>query len=439
MNSCLALALLILTNLTCQVPQSSPRLTSEQRSAALNAIKVKLQEKYVFREMRPKIVETLTRSEKAGRYDVDDPYVFATRLTEDMRAAAHDHHLCLSVDQTAYRAALEPSKGKEGTNDLERRRTIRNHHGLTETRILPGNVRYLKIASFDWLQDETGAVYDDAMRFLRDGDAIIIDIRGNGGGTHSAVQYLISHFLEPGTLEYTFVDEFGKNDQIHALDYLPAGRLIGKPLFVLINGGVGSAAEAFAYDIRQFKLGELVGSKTVGAANTCSDYPIAPEFMLTVSTGHPIHAISHSNWEGEGVSPTVPTSPAEALDVAESLALKRLNKATGISPEIKAEYAWALVVIEARLHPVTLNADKLKPFVGHYQDIEIREDSKGLSIYRPTEPGWPKTPSQLTPLNSEGLFAIEGISVLRVHLTGKRLELVWSDRTTPEVFPRTAP
>lgn len=415
-----------------QVP---PPMTSADRANVLKTIKAKLLEKYVFPEMRPKIVEALTRSQKAGRYDVENPYVFAERITEDMRAASHDHHLYFGVDPTAYAAALAPPKGDDGMAALERRRAIRHHHGLAETKILPGNIRYLRISGFDWVQDETGAAYDDAMRFLRDGDAIIIDLRGNGGGTHSAVQYLVSHFLEPGTLEYSFQNQTGTSDQIHALDYLPAGRLMGKPLYVLIDQRVGSAAEAFAYDVQQFKLGELVGSKTVGAANTCEDLPVAPEFMLTVSSGRPVHAISHSNWEGVGVSPTVPASPAEVLDVAEALALKRLTRAAAVDPEAKAEYEWALVAVEARLHPIVLNSERLAPLAGRYGEIEITFDERGLSLCR-SRPGWPKT-SRLTPLNTDGLFAVEGIDVLRVRLRNNTLELIWSDEAIPQTFPRT--
>ena len=37
------------------------------------------------------------------------------------------------------------------------------------------------------------------MRFLSGGDAVIIDLRKNGGGSPDAVRYLVSHFLAPNT------------------------------------------------------------------------------------------------------------------------------------------------------------------------------------------------------------------------------------------------
>jgi C-terminal processing protease CtpA/Prc len=182
-------------------------------------------------------------------------------------------------------------------------------------RILPGNMRYLKVAGFRWVDDESGAAYDAVARFLRDGDAIIIDLRGNGGGSHGAVRYLISHFLAPNTLELTFL-KAGEQSQSRALDYLPAGRLTGRPLYVLIDGRTGSAAEAFAYDVQQFTRGKLIGEKTAGAANNNGFTPIAPGFMLSVSFGRPVHAVSQSNWEAVGVSPDVAVAPDQALETA---------------------------------------------------------------------------------------------------------------------------
>ena len=65
-----------------------------------------------------------------------------------------------------------------------------------ELKVLPGNIRYMETIGFFWGGDSTKAVYDNAMRFLKGGDAIIIDMRKNGGGSPEAVQYMISHFLE---------------------------------------------------------------------------------------------------------------------------------------------------------------------------------------------------------------------------------------------------
>ncbi|MFP2962299.1 S41 family peptidase [Myxococcus sp. 1LA] len=342
------------------VPRSerpAPRAMSKQdRDAALTAIAASLRESYVFPEKVPAIIERLEQSRKAGRYDLEDAGVFSERITSDLQASSADRHLYLNHDPVRYaaeqqRAAHAPSDEGASPDARFRHEALRSHHGLSELKLLPGNLRYLRITGFEWVRDETGAIYDDAMRFLKDGDAIIIDLRGNGGGSHGAVRYLVSHFLDEDVLEMAFLSGPNPPVQSRTLEHVPAGRLKGKPLYVLIDGNVASAGEAFAYDVAQFELGELVGAKTVGAANNNRFVPIHPGFVLSVSHGRPVHAVSNTNWEGVGVLPTVEASPAQALEVAQLLALKRLSEASDASPEARADYEWARLEVEARLRP----------------------------------------------------------------------------------------
>jgi hypothetical protein len=132
---------------------------------------------------------------------------------------------------------------------------------------------------------------------------------------------------------------------------------------------------------------------------------------------------------------TVETSPARALDVAEALALKRLAETPGVAPEIRAEYAWARVSVEARIHPAALAAEQLKALAGHYGAIEVDFRDGALWMTRSDRPRWPKG-ALLSPLTAEALFAVEGMGALRVRLTGKALELVWQDDPATETFAR---
>ena len=271
---------------------AAPHLSAAERGRALEAIRKVLGEEYVFPEMRAKLVERLSRAEKEGRYDVEQPYLFAERVTEDLRDVARDGHLSLQDAPAQYAAAVAPSASERGSETFAEQQAVRAHHGLAELRILPGNIRYLKITGFYWVRDRTGEAYDAAMRFLREGDAVIIDLRGNGGGDAAAVQYLTSHFLPADTLLLTFIQGSETPFQSRTLSHVPAGRLRGKPLYVLIDGNVASAAEEFAYHVQQFKLGELVGARTAGGANNNRLVPIAPGFILSVSVGRPVHAVS---------------------------------------------------------------------------------------------------------------------------------------------------
>lgn len=429
LTAMLAMGCLICTSASGQSPPT--QLSNAERDAALKAIIATFEEQYVFPEMRPRISEGLKAAERNGRYATDDPVVFAERVTEDLIQIGQDKHLGLSVDPAGYAVATSGGDDDQADPAVWQRLAVRDHHGLTETKILGGNVRYLRISRFDWVNDATGLVYDGAMRFLKDGDAAIIDIRGNGGGAHEAVRYLISHFMDGDVLDMTFLEGTKTPVQSRTLDHLPAGRMKGKPLYVLIDLSAASAAEAFAYNVQQFKLGELVGSKTVGAANNNRLLPIAPAFMLSISYGRPVHSISNTNWEGVGVTPTVEAPPHQALEIAHGLALKRLSEKEGVSAENLAQYRWAKAAVEASLHPVTFTPARLRSLAGSYGTTKVDFREGLLWLTRPN-----RETVRLFPMTADGVFAVERVDGVRVKLTGKTMELLRVGAAKPQVIPR---
>jgi hypothetical protein len=73
-------------------------------------------------------------------------------------------------------------------------------------------------------------------------------------------------------------------------------------------GGIVSIP--IAYGAQQEKTALVVGASTYGAANNNKKFPIAPEFVLSVSYNRPINPISRTNWKGTGVKPDIPVARA---------------------------------------------------------------------------------------------------------------------------------
>lgn len=409
-------------------------VSTTQRDAVLAAIRQAVQASYVFPDRAPGILARLDAARAEGRYNGLSPNELAGSITGDLQEASQDGHVYLQYAPERYAAATGGPSADQALSVIDAAVARRDNHGLTTMDILPGNIRYLKLAAFHWVTDETGRAYDDAMRFLKGGDAVIIDLRGNGGGASEAVQYLVSHFLKAGTLEITFLKAGQEPVQTRALDHLPAGRLSNTPLYVLIDQASASAAESFAYDVQQFELGRLVGTNTAGAANNNAFTPIAPGFMLSLSVGRPVHPVSGSNWEGVGVAPDTQVSSPQALDTAHAEALRQLLSNTP-SDSSRADYAWALTAVEARLNPPVVSSDLMQAAPGTYRNYVITREGDGLVVGRPGHPLWP-APRRLQPVTADGLFAVEGLDILRIGFRDGAMQLWWKDEAAPRIIAR---
>jgi hypothetical protein len=216
------------------------------------------------------------------------------------------------------------------------------------------------------------------MRFLKGGDAIIIDMRKNGGGSPDAVRYMISNFLKPDTPIVTFYMRGEKGDTWKSLA-TPNGNLAGKPLYVLTGGRSASAAEEFIGHINGFKLGELVGETTAGAGYRNEFFPVTGGYVISVSVGRAVLASTGKDWEKIGIAPTIKASQDKALEVAQVSALRKLaTTATGRDKEVMEGSAQ---VIEAQLSPVS-TALPLPQYVGVYGVRHITNDDGTLIFQR---------------------------------------------------------
>ncbi len=382
---------------------------------------------YVLADVRPKLDAALAQGLAAGHYNVSDPNLLAERINADLSAVAHDKHLGMHYDpkQSAELAARPPGAGADDAppSAEEIRQAIRLNHGITELKVLPGNIRYMNLVGFYWGGPKTAEAYDNAIRFLRDGDAAIIDLRKNGGGSPEAVQYLVSHFLKANQPIVTFYMGANKVDRLSSLASLPAGRLIGKPLYILTSGHTASAAEEFTGHVAGFKLGEIIGDTTAGAGFRNEFFPVAGGYVISVSVGRAVLASTGKDWEGVGIAPTTKIDSSKALDVAQIHALQKLA-ATATGDE-KTIYEASAAVLDAQVNPVA-TALPLPQYVGVYGIRSITNDGGKLIFQRE---GGPKNPLVAVGAN-EFAFISDPMERVKFKVSGNaatELELIRGD------------
>jgi carboxyl-terminal processing protease len=223
---------------------------------------------------------------------------------------------------------VQTCEGRRRTMEVRREQAFwpPEHPGFRWRRIRTGpdeRIGYMRIDRFD---DGAAELADQAMAEFENASAIIIDVRNNSGGNVSAHR-LASYFnggqAEAGVilLARPYLEALGH--PVTAADLAAAPRVDGayttesvfsamstynggaafwveanakqftRPVFVLISEETGSAAEGFAWFMRERTQARLIGTQTAGALLSSESFDIGNGWSVTI----PVHGL----WGADGV------------------------------------------------------------------------------------------------------------------------------------------
>ena len=202
-------------------------------------------------------------------------------------------------------------KGEEGTKvhltiyregetdyleiDVERRQI---EAPTVKYEMLENDIGYIQITEFD---EVTTDQFTEAMAVIKGSGAkgLVLDLRGNPGGSLNVVVDIARQILPKGLIVYT-EDKYGERDE-----YTCDGRNeLDMPLAVLVNGNSASASEILAGAIKDYHKGTLVGTKTFGKGIVQRVLPLAgaTALKLTISA---YYTPNGNNIHGVGIEPDV--------------------------------------------------------------------------------------------------------------------------------------
>jgi hypothetical protein len=310
-----SLAFVLALLATPAVAQPSPeQLTAEQKQAVVDKAAQALAEAYIYPDRGRRAGDAIRRAMSGGDYaDIADKGAFAARLTADLQAVTHDKHMRV-MDPEGPRPADAPTGPPP-----------RTWAGFVRTYRLQGNVGYIDLAGFPnpgMFRDAANA----AMKAVDGTDALIIDMRRNGGGSPAAVAYLCS-FLFDGAKPVHLNDLIWRNKgtetyrtQTFFTGPTPS-HYLNKPVILITSHFTFSGGEEFTNDLKVLKRATIVGETTGGGANPGGVQPLALGLAIFVPGGRAENPITKTSWEGVGVQPDIPATTDEAFATAYRTAL----------------------------------------------------------------------------------------------------------------------
>jgi C-terminal processing protease CtpA/Prc len=322
------LCLFVLSVVTAGFAQpEQPDLTIDAatRTQVIDTILKRLNESYVFPDIAKKMEESIRERVAKKEYDqITSAKQFATTLTTDLQAVSHDKHL-----RVRYSNEVIPERGQRREPTAEEREERKRdltwmNHGFSRVERLRGNIGYLEFLNF--MDEELGAdTVAAAMNFVNGTDALIIDMRNNGGGNPAMVALVCSYLFgpEPVHLNDLYWREGNRTDEFWTRKEIAGKRYLNKDVYVLTSKRTFSGAEEFTYNLKNLKRATIIGETTGGGAHPGGGFRISEHFGMFIPTGRAISPITKTNWEGTGVTPDVSVPADQALLVARIMALKK--------------------------------------------------------------------------------------------------------------------
>lgn len=365
------LYIILTATLSGQTTASTP-LDAQLQREIIDTVASCFERNYVSLEVAQKMSEHLYNRFSSGAYnEIRSIEEFFDSLTVDMRSIAQDRHINIYYKPDEYFESGIPDETiDEGWKvSLDQEKYF--NFDFEKVERLLGNIGYLKFHQFRDAE-QAGATARAALNFLANCDALIIDLRRNGGGDPSMIQLISSYFFdEPRHLNSFYIRRSDSTQEFWAHAEVKGPRMSDVDIFILISRHTFSAAEEFAYNLKHMGRATLVGEVTGGGAHHSEFHKIKYLNMeIKVPYAKAINPITGTNWEQVGVVPHIEASYSRSFDVAYLEAAKSARAKMTNAYKVE-RLDWVILGLQAKLNPITIDEEILKGYVGRYGDYDI--------------------------------------------------------------------
>ncbi|GGO62849.1 MULTISPECIES: S41 family peptidase [Nonomuraea] len=198
---------------------------------------------------------------------------------------------------------------------------------VVRSKLLDDDVAYVRMTGF--APDSANRVLKAITR-LRTGrtlSGVVLDLRGNSGGSPAEATRLLSAFVHGKVTAYQCAVD-GKCSTSRTDDTV---QLLHLPLVVLVDQGCASACEHTSAAVKDLRIGQLVGTRTAGViSGPARSYLLANNTLLTFPDRHHLgpgrEVIDRIGVPPDHYVPLTPKDAAAGRDPALAKALTLLHK-----------------------------------------------------------------------------------------------------------------
>lgn len=371
---------------------------------------------YIFPEdagrMSALLLSKLNGGAFSGAATVSD---LARQMTDVLQTVREDLHLAV----LPWLSTADGSEQQDGMLDGWRAGWQRRNYEFRAVEVLLGNVGYLDLRGFPTAR-AAGPTAAAAMQFLANTDALIFDLRDNGGGEDLVCLLMSYLFAEPKhvhTARYRDHDE-----QSWTYAYVPGPRFPDHPAYVLSSRSTFSAGEDFTYNLQQLGRVIVVGEQTRGGAHPVEFYRFPELYLeLMIPNAYSVNPVTENNWEESGVIPDIAVPADDALAAAHEHALTTLINAAQ-DDATRRHRTWALDTLQARKMCHEVDRRTLAAYAGEYARsvvVELQRDTLRLA--------WGgRRAHRLTPVAEHRFEFDRGTQRITFHVEGDAVsDLLW--------------
>lgn len=308
----------------------SSRLTAqgiikEQKEETVNNLAKLLEDNYVFPDVGNDCAAHIKDKLKDGSFDnVSDKKELADLLTKELQSISRDKHM--RVRPEVGMMVMDESGDRLFQQFKFKKFNQENNFGFKKVEMLEDGIGYIDLRGFAQ-SDKAYEVAVLAMKFIKNSNAIIFDLRKNGGGSPEMIKFILSYFFEkPTHINSLYWREGDRTVEYWTSEKVDGVKMSDVPLFVLTSNYTFSGGEEFTYNVQTQKRGVIIGEVTGGGANPGAMFPAGNGLAVFIPTGRAINPITKTNWEGVGVKPDIELPADDALDKALEIAKPEAEK-----------------------------------------------------------------------------------------------------------------